>query len=628
MSRLRFSENARWYTLGVGLACALALLAILQYRSNRQLRDVLQKQMRSTLQGSLINVRYGLEQEFSPICNTLRSPAKKNILQTYAQEFAQWRNTAVHPALVAALYVTRRSHSSESGLFRLQPEGGKFEVVDWPTNLIPLRWKLDQMSATGSPLPSWLVEENVPALVHPVRDFENPATLSFVIVQLNLQELAHHILPELAQRYLGSNGHLDYQVALISPDAHRSVVYSSDVGFGADDDHTTDAQLNVFGAPMSGYGGLPAGLFPSAAPPSGSPDYRDESGPNESGPDSFFEARPFSTVSPAEPVPVRRDAGPLRIEPIRYAPDDRGWTIIARHRKGSVEAAVAAVYHRNLAVSFGVLLILAGTIAMIVMTTERARRLAHVQMDFVASVSHELRTPLTGIVSAAQNVADGLVDNKERAMRYGTAILGQAQQLSELIEQILLFSATEKGRYHYQFQWVEIPEVIEASLKNAASLIRSSGIRVEQSIDPSLPLIWADFKALSQCLQNLIINATKYSGENRWVGICASFAKTSAATDEVIITVEDKGLGISPDDLKKIFDPFYRSPIVAAAQIHGSGLGLSIVKSIAEALGGKLAVESELGKGSRFSVHLPADKKPAPGENTSENARVEAAGNR
>jgi signal transduction histidine kinase len=175
---------------------------------------------------------------------------------------------------------------------------------------------------------------------------------------------------------------------------------------------------------------------------------------------------------------------------------------------------------------------------------------------------------------------------------------------------------------------VEIPEVIEASLKNAASLIRSSGIRVEQSIDPSLPLIWADFKALSQCLQNLIINATKYSGENRWVGICASFAKNSAATDEVIITVEDKGLGISPDDLKKIFDPFYRSPIVAAAQIHGSGLGLSIVKSIAEALGGKLAVESELGKGSRFSVHLPADKKPAPGENTSENARVEAAGNR
>ena len=96
----------------------------------------------------------------------------------------------------------------------------------------------------------------------------------------------------------------------------------------------------------------------------------------------------------------------------------------------------------------------------------------------------------------------------------------------------------------------------------------------------------------------------------------------------MIITVEDKGLGISPEDLTKIFDPFYRSPLVAAAQIHGSGLGLSIVRSIAESMGGRLTVSSELGKGSRFSVHLPAEKKPAPGENSPEGAQIEAAGNR
>ena len=95
----------------------------------------------------------------------------------------------------------------------------------------------------------------------------------------------------------------------------------------------------------------------------------------------------------------------------------------------------------------------------------------------------------------------------------------------------------------------------------------------------------------------------------------------------MIITVEDKGLGISPEDLTKVFDPFYRSPLVAAAQIHGSGLGLSIVKSIAEAMTGRLTVTSELGKGSCFSVHLPAEKNPAPGENTPEGAQV-AAGNR
>ncbi len=479
------------------------------------------------------------------------------------------------------------------------------------------------MSSAESPLPQWLVEENIPALIHPVRDSESTRIVSFVIVQLNLKELAHHILPELAQRYLGSNGHLDYQVALANLKAASSTLYSSDAAFGAHDYRNSDAQFNMFGPPGSTNGGPPFGLFRSDVHSSEGPnDLQDGRGPGDSRPDSFSRTRP-PDMRLAEPEPVRRDAGPLRVEPIRYAPDDRGWTILARHRKGSVEAAVAAAYHRNLAVSYGVLVVLAGTIAMIVMTTQRARRLAQLQMDFVASVSHELRTPLTGIVSAAQNIADGLVDNKERAMRYGSAILGQAQQLSELVEQILLFSATEKGRYQYQFQWVEIPEVIEASLTSAASLIRSSGVRIEQAAGPNLPRVWADFKALTQCLQNLIINAIKYGGANRWVGIRASLTGK-----EVIITVEDKGLGISPEDLTKVFDPFYRSPLVAAAQIHGSGLGLSIVKSIAEAMTGRLTVTSELGKGSCFSVHLPAEKNPAPGENTPEGAQVGAAGNR
>ncbi len=91
-----------------------------------------------------------------------------------------------------------------------------------------------------------------------------------------------------------------------------------------------------------------------------------------------------------------------------------------------------------------------------------------------------------------------------------------------------------------------------------------------------------------------------------------------------MITVEDKGVGINPEDLKKIFEPFYRSPAVTGAQIHGSGLGLSIVKSICEAMGGRLTVESEVGKGSSFSVHLPAAKKPETEVDISQRPGVEA----
>jgi signal transduction histidine kinase len=295
--------------------------------------------------------------------------------------------------------------------------------------------------------------------------------------------------------------------------------------------------------------------------------------------------------------------GPF-IDPIRYASGE-GWEIIARHHKGSVEAAVTALYHRSLAINFGVLLVLAMTMGMIIATSQRARRLAQLQMDFVANVSHELRTPLTGIVSAAQNIADGLVDSKERMARYGAAIMGQAQQLTELVEQLLLFSATQKGGHRYHFQPVDVKEVIDASIKATSSLIRSAGFTVQLEIQPGLPPVIVDFKGLSQCLQNLITNSVKYGGEHRWIGIQASIADDSDRRKEIRITVEDKGIGIGREDLKRIFKPFYRTSAATSAQIHGTGLGLPLAKTIAEAMGGRVTVVSVSQKGSAFTVHLP-----------------------
>jgi signal transduction histidine kinase len=111
-----------------------------------------------------------------------------------------------------------------------------------------------------------------------------------------------------------------------------------------------------------------------------------------------------------------------------------------------------------------------------------------------------------------------------------------------------------------------------------------------------------DLAALSQVLQNLITNAIKYGGRGRWIGIRAHLAPRSR---EVQISVVDHGIGISRSDLAHIFEPFYRSPSVAAAQIHGTGLGLALAKSIAEAMGGRLSATSEPGEGSSFTLHLP-----------------------
>src|ERR1700722_4424127 len=233
-------------------------------------------------------------------------------------------------------------------------------------------------------------------------------------------------------------------------------------------------------------------------------------------------------------------------------------------------------------------------------------QLAKLQMDFVASISHELRTPLAVIRSAADNIADGVVEGKDQLAKYGSVIRNQSRQMTDLVNQILLFVSTREGRSHYILQPLEVPDVVNSVVENTAGLMREAGFEVEQHVEPNLPRVMGDLFALSRCLQNLLVNATKYGGQTRWVGIRAFREKTGhLGHGEVSISVQDRGIGIDKSDLPHIFEPFYRSPSVRDAQIHGTGLGLPLARSIAEAMGGRLTVESKLGAGSVFTLHLP-----------------------
>jgi signal transduction histidine kinase len=632
--RLASSENVRWYALVGGLAVVLALLAWLQYRSSRQLSDAHTEQMRTSLQGSLMDLRQGLERELAPLCRELQAESVVPGQPEYVNRFERWHRAAAHPRLIADVFVWRAAAGAHSQFLRLNPNRDEFEAAEWPSEFRSLRQRLQGMTRdfgeqrlgpggpdqspdsrpgsvradqsgppSGGRLP-WMIDQNIPALVHPVLEVDGGspsgarslATLTWVVVDLNLDVLGHDIFPELAYRYFGNSRPSTYELAVIADNAQRTVIYSSDTGFGSQPDIVPDVALNLFGRPVPTLGKANSRSNGRFAPP-----------------DPPHPVRPAQQGGSFGAPPGFHDDGPFIIDPIHYTAGERDWEIIARHHKGSVEAAVTALYHRNLAINFGVLLVLAATMGMIIATSQRARRLAQLQMDFVASVSHELRTPLTGIVSAAQNIADGLVGSKERMQRYGAAIMGQAQQLTDLVEQILLFSATQKGRHRYHFQLVDITEAIDASLKSTSALIRSAGATVEQQIQPGLPQVTADFKALTQCLQNLIANAVKYGGESRWIGIRALIADNPDRRKEVSITVEDKGIGIGQEELKRIFEPFYRTPTATAAQIHGSGLGLPLAKSIAEAMGGRLTVTSVPRRGSAFTVHLPVKDDPNSG---------------
>jgi signal transduction histidine kinase len=233
-------------------------------------------------------------------------------------------------------------------------------------------------------------------------------------------------------------------------------------------------------------------------------------------------------------------------------------------------------------------------------------QLAKLQMDFVASVSHELRTPLAVISSAADNIADGVVEGEEHFKKYGSVIQNQSRQITDLVNQILLFASMKDRPRPYVLRPLEVSQLIESVVENTAELVHGSGFTLEQQIEPNLPAIQGDLPALSQCLQNLIVNAVKYSGESRWIGLRAFLAQAEDRhRHEIRITVQDRGIGIQRSEIGQIFQPFYRSPSVRSAQIHGTGLGLPLARSIAEAMGGNLSALSEPGAGSVFTLRLP-----------------------
>jgi two-component system phosphate regulon sensor histidine kinase PhoR len=262
------------------------------------------------------------------------------------------------------------------------------------------------------------------------------------------------------------------------------------------------------------------------------------------------------------------------------------------------------VREKNLAISGFLLLLLAETIAALVVAGYRAENFAKLQMAFVASVSHELRTPLTAIFSAGENIKDGVVTGKVGLTRYGSIVIDQSRLLMDHVDRILLFASIRSGKDRYNLRPLQVPEILQRVLKDTSALILGASCVVEQQVEPDLPRVRGDLFAVSGCLGNLITNAVKFSSGDRRIRIYAHLQEADDHKKEVAISVEDHGIGINGSELKQIFEPFYRSPETASAQIHGTGLGLSLAKHLAEAMGGRLSVTSQVGVGSIFTLYL------------------------
>jgi signal transduction histidine kinase len=236
---------------------------------------------------------------------------------------------------------------------------------------------------------------------------------------------------------------------------------------------------------------------------------------------------------------------------------------------------------------------------------QRQIRLSQMKTDFVSNVSHELRTPLASIRVFGEFLKMGRVSDEEKIREYGDYIETESRRLTQLVNNILDFSRIESGRKTYDLEAMSPSELVHSTLKTFDIQLKQRGfsVRVEEPETP-LPTVFVDGESMALALINLLDNAVKYSGAAHEIVI-----SLGRGQGFVTIGVRDHGIGLSREEQRKVFEKFYRVCTGLVHETRGSGLGLSLVKHIVEAHRGRITVESEPGRGSTFTIHLPVKEK-------------------
>ncbi|NQU85336.1 MAG: tetratricopeptide repeat-containing sensor histidine kinase [Mariniphaga sp.] len=225
---------------------------------------------------------------------------------------------------------------------------------------------------------------------------------------------------------------------------------------------------------------------------------------------------------------------------------------------------------------------------------------SRMKSEFVSNVSHELKTPLALIRMFGETLDSGIVTDEKKRREFYSIIRKESERLTHLINNVLDFSKMDTGVKKYYFEEADLVEVVRSSLEAYKFHIRDNGFEIKMEF-PDYPVILKiDKDAISQALLNLLSNAVKYSENRKLIQVQVHNNSASA-----LISVTDNGVGITKEELKKIFDKFYRVPQTRGVQTRGSGLGLTLTKQIIEAHGGTIEVESEIGKGSTFTINIP-----------------------
>lgn len=555
------ADSRLWTAVLILVALVLVPLAALQYRWIGEIAQAERERRQAHLRAAVEGFAREFDEQMGRIFRTLVSEPQ------YPVQPSLLMDPMIDARLVRNFYLAEADSEGGYDLFAYESGTGRLLPAAWPKEFEPLRERMRAPVPVNTLMPGRggvPVDDSIPALIAPrmryaPSRFDGPFMSAWAVAEIDRAYLTDQFLPALVKRHFASEDDAGFALRIVSARDGAPAIYATDPGLPDDFFVQPDAEISLFelrfGPPPGVRGGPP-------------------------------------------PRAWERPPGP--------------WRLQARHRAGSLEQAVAQTRLRNLAVSFGVLLLMAASLAALLLSTRRAQRLARLQMEFVAGVSHELKTPLSVICSAGDNLAEGVVHADDQVRRYGAVIRGEGRRLSRMIEQILRFAGLQSGQVRLNPEPVEVAELLHRAAETCDPEIRAAGCTLETRIDDGLPRVTADPALLAHALRNLLDNAATHGARGQWIGLTARLIPANGA-GVVEVVVEDRGPGLPASELNRVFEPFYRGRRAIEDQTRGFGLGLALARRIVEAHSGSLTVESALGQGTRFTLRLPVSDHVADG---------------
>jgi len=597
-----YFSRRMWLLLG--LLALLPAMAFLQYRWIDQVSEAAAQRAKARLENSLEQLITEFDGEitrahmiFWQIPSDQETPAAR-----FAERYQDWNRLAPYPHLIRDIHLIDTSEEPWQ-LSRVDSTGQIAPLSAWPADFEAVKPRISGNGRPGPPqgfrrlagADDLLIDGN-PAFLVPLREprpeqeagrrrrqrqFGRP--VGWAVITFDREFIRREFFPSLAKRLFPQGSESEYELLIVNAADPESIVYQSEPAANPRAFDKPDATANLFA--------MRPGCFTTEG----------TAGGRGFGPGEFprGRGRDILTLKPAGCGTAARALGST----------DGAWKLLVERRSGPLTTAVANFRLRTMVISFGVLLVLALGITMLTISTERARALAKLQMEFAMGISHELRTPLTVIRVAADNLANGMTENTGQSRKYGRLIGDEARRLTDMVEQILSFARTQSPAA-LDPEPARPEQIVGRALAACGPALREVGMTVERSIEPGLPEIRVDANQIVDCVQNLLNNAVKYAAAGAWVRIRAESVSQPDGV-YVRIAVEDRGPGVSPEDLPHIFEPFQRGESVRNSQIPGVGLGLSLVRRIVEAHRGSVHAENSPEGGAIFYIDLPAESEQA-----------------